>query len=313
MIRFAAIADIQYGDQEDRNGRHYRGVYNKALAAAGEFSKVDIAFAMNFGDTYDRDWENAQAMKQLFDVSTNKGKVKWRHVLGNHEFSVPDNKKSSVYELFGLDKPGYYDFSLVDPDDANNKWRIIVLNGNEISLYTAETAEEKEEALAERAKRTLVDGSEPQSYNGSVSDRQLEWLEERLKAAEHIDENVLVCSHFPLYADSNSLRWKLTKLASPFNLGVYYSDLGVSTWNGDEILDVLDRHSHVRGYMSGHLHEGSYGERNGVAHITLRGLIEAETTAYAYVELEENSLRVNGKGEQPSYESNFENNDGGPG
>ena len=57
--------------------------------------------------------------------------------------------------------------------------------------------------------------------------------------------------------------------------------------------------------MAGHLHEGSYGERNNVAHITLRGIVETETTAYAYVELGKDALRVEGIGEQPSYNFKF--------
>ena len=306
MIRFAAIADVQYADADDKIGRHYRASYEKLLAAVGEFAEQkDVAFAMNFGDAYDHDWENALAIQELLRVSEERGKLKWRHVLGNHDFSVPRDKKADVYGVFHLKKPGYYDFSLVDADDESNKWRVVVLNGNEISLYAAESDKERKAAKEERAKRKLADGSDPHDYNGSVSATQLKWLEKRLKAAEDDDQNVLVCSHFPLYANSKSLHSDRTRLASLINVGIYYSDLGVSTWNGREILDVLDRHPCVKAYLAGHLHEGSYGERNNVTHVTFRGLVEAETTAYAYVELGKTAIRVEGKGEQPSYDFKF--------
>ena len=306
MIRFAAIADVQYADADDKNGRHYRASYEKLLAAVGEFAeRKDVAFAMNFGDAYDHDWESALAIQEVLRVSSERGKLQWRHVLGNHDFSVPRNKKADVYGVFQLKKPGYYDFSLVDPDDESNKWRVVVLNGNEISLYAAENDKEHEAAKEERAKRKLADGSDPHDYNGSVSAKQLEWLEKTLKAAEDEGQNALVCSHFPLYTNSKNLHSARTRLASLVNVGIYYSDLGVSTWNGREILDVLDRHSCVKGYFAGHLHEGSYGERNNVAHVTFRGLVEAETTVYAYVELGKTAIRVEGKGDQPSYDFKF--------
>ena len=305
MIRFAAIADVQYADADDKIGRHYRASYEKLLSAGGEFSRADAAFAMNFGDAYDHDWENALAIKEVLGVSAERGKVKWRHVLGNHDFSVPLDKKAEVYDVFNLKKPGYYDFSLVDRDDESNKWRVVVLNGNEISLYAAENDAEKRAAQKERAKRKLADGSEPHNYNGSVSATQLEWLDKKLQEAEKEGQNVLVCSHFPLYANSKTLNSPRTRLASLVNVGIYYSDLGVSTWNGREILEILDRRPCVKAYMAGHLHEGSYGERNNVAHITLRGIVETETTAYAYVELGKDALRVEGIGEQPSYNFKF--------
>lgn len=305
MIRFAAVADVQYGDLDDKIGRHYRKSYEKLLSLAGEFSKENIAFAMNFGDAYDTGWENALAIKELFDVSEKKGGVHWRHVLGNHDFSVPDEKKSEVYELFGLKKPGYYDFKLEDSDDRTNRWHVVVLNGNEISSYASETKEEKEAAKEERARRKLADGSEPHNYNGSVSDKQLKWLDDTLKTADSDNFNVLVCSHFPLYASSSSIKSKQAPLTSLIDVGIYYSDLGVSTWNGREILEILDRHPSVKAYMSGHLHEGSYGERNNVAHVTLKGLVETTKTAYSYVELNKTSIRVDGIEEQPSYEFKF--------
>ena len=305
MIRFAAIADVQYADADDKIGRHYRAAYEKLLAAVGEFSKEKIDFAMNFGDAYDHDWESALAIKEVLRVSSERGKVKWRHVLGNHDFAVSLDKKPDVYGVFDLKKPGYYDFSLVDADDESNKWRVVVLNGNEISLYAAENDQEKEAAKRERAKRKLADGSEPHNYNGSVSATQLDWLEKTLDAAEKEGQNALVCSHFPLYANSKSLDSPRTRLASLVNVGIYYSDLGVSTWNGREVLGVLDKFPCVKAYMAGHLHEGSYGERNNVAHVTFRGLVEAETTAYAYVELGKNAIHVEGIGEQPSYDFEF--------
>ncbi len=304
MLRFAAIADVQYGDLDDTIGRHYRQSLEKLIAAAGEFASEKVLFAMNFGDALQAEWSNALAIKEIFDVSEKHGGIHWRHVLGNHDFVIPDDKKKDLYGLFNLKKPGYYDFAVVDPDDPANKWRFVVLNGNEISVYASENDEERQAAQEERQKHALANGSLPNNY-GSVSKRQLQWLDERLKYAGEESENVLVCSHFPLYASSKSLHSPRTKLASLVDVGIYYSDLGVSTWNGREILEILDKHTCVKGYLAGHLHEGSYGERKNVAHVTFKGVVETDTNAYSFIELSKDSIKVDGRQEQPSYEFRF--------
>ncbi len=304
MIRFAVIADVQYGDLDDTEGRSYRESLSKLLIASGEILKEKPAFVLQLGDASQSDWKNHTAVTELFKVAENAG-ITWRHVLGNHDFLVNDDKKPQIYKDFGLPLIGYYDFLVSDSQDPGNTWRFIVLNGNEISSYAACNSDERELADKERNRWKLSGNTLPKSWNGSVSPQQLQWLETRLTIAQERQENVLVCSHFPLFANSKSLKGNRSKLASLFNLDIYYSDLGVSTWNGSEILAVLDKFNCVKGYFAGHLHEGSYGVRNNVAHITFKGIVENSPNAYAFVELSPSSIIVSGKAAQPSYRFNF--------
>ena len=84
MIRFAAIADVQYGDLDETIGRAYRESIQKFLICAGEISRMRPLFAMNFGDSWQSGLENALAMKELYEVAAKYGKIEWRHILGNH-------------------------------------------------------------------------------------------------------------------------------------------------------------------------------------------------------------------------------------
>lgn len=303
MIRFAAIADIQYADQENASGRDYRASIAKFLEAAGVFAESNVPFVLQLGDAANGEMRNLLAMKELFDVAEKNG-VAWRHAYGNHDFLTTDAEKAAVYEMFGVPKPGYYDFSVVDSDDSANRWRFVVLNGNEISEYAAENDAERAAARAERERNRLANDELPAVWNGAVSKTQLDWLDSRLADAEKAGENALVCSHFPLFASSKSLQTG-GKLAKLFDVGIYFSTLGVSTWNGAEILDVLDRHSCVRGYLAGHLHEGAFGIRKNAAHMTLRGVVEASPNAFSFVELRRDGISVDGRGAQPSFKFSF--------
>ena len=305
MIRFAALADLQYGDLDETIGRTYRASIEKFLLSVGEISCADVPFILNLGDSWQSDWSNALAMRELFKVAETHAGIAWRHVLGNHDFHVAKEKKSQVYDLLGLEKPGYYDFTVMDPEDATNRWRFLVLNGNEISTYAAETPAERKLAEEARERWKLSNGKLPAEWNGLISTAQLEWLERKLQASDESGENVAVCSHFPLYAKSKSLDSDRTRLASLVNLDVYYFNLGISTWNGSELLAIMDRHSCVKAYLAGHLHEGSYGVRNNVAHITFKGVVETPENCYAYVELQKNAIIVDGRFAQPSYRYEF--------
>ncbi|MBR4832974.1 MAG: metallophosphoesterase [Thermoguttaceae bacterium] len=304
MIRFGAIADLQYADRDDAIGRSYRASIGKFLEAAGAFAAERVPFVLQLGDATDGGLKNYFAVQELFAVSEKAGLV-WRHVLGNHDWGVPDERKKSVPADFNAGDAGYYDFTVVDPNDAANRWRFVVLNGNEISEYAATTDEERAEAKRLRETIRLPNGSSPASWNGAVSDARLRWLDERLSDAKKNGEKAIVCSHFPLYAQSRSLQ-KRGALARALNLDIYFTALGVSTWNGPAILDVLDRHSCVKAFFAGHLHEGGFGVRKNVAHVTFNGVVEAPRNAFAFVELHSDRIVVEGRADQPSYEHKFD-------
>lgn len=304
MIRFGAIADVQYADRDDAIGRSYRASIGKFLEAAGTFVAEKVPFVLQLGDATDGGLTNYLAVQEMLAAAEKAGVV-WRHALGNHDWGVPDERKKSVCADFNAGTNGYYDFTVDDPDDAANRWRFVVLNGNEVGEYAAATDEARAAAKRLREAVRLPNGATPAAWVGAVSDAQLRWLDERLADAEKNGEKAIVCSHFPLFAQSRSL--KKRGLAAKFlNLDVYFAALGVSTWNGPEILEILDRRPCVKAFFAGHLHEGAYGVRKNVAHVAFRGVVEARPNAFAFVELRPDRIVVEGRGDQPSYEHIFD-------
>jgi manganese-dependent ADP-ribose/CDP-alcohol diphosphatase len=71
----------------------------------------------------------------------------------------------------------------------------------------------------------------------------------------------------------------------------------------EPILDILDNSDCVSAWFAGHDHEGGYAFRNGVHHITIKGMVEAPLeNAYAIVELLPDKIRITGIGKEVSRE-----------
>jgi hypothetical protein len=52
--------------------------------------------------------------------------------------------------------------------------------------------------------------------------------------------------------------------------------------------------------MNGHNHAGNYGEKNGVHYLTLKGMVNTDTTSYAVVGLSETQVKISGCGREVS-------------
>lgn len=317
MITFGIFADLQYADQDDQKGRNYRGSIARFLAAAGEFKARNLPFVIQLGDVVDRQWSNLTKIEELFQ----RTQLNIISVLGNHDFVVEDDEKSNVLSLLKIPAPGYHCFypsaishssstsisSLSQEQESDSgRWRIIILHGIEISLVTAIGEQQQQEATALREKYRLKNGDLPASWTGYMSQTQLDWLEKELTIADEKREHVLLCSHFPLFAQGESFVnarniGETLNIGKTFNeLPIYYSLMGASVWNGRELLEILDRHPSVKAYFAGHLHEGSYGLRKGVHHVTFKGMVESFPNAYAFVTLEKDRIIIEGEGKEPS-------------
>lgn len=295
MIRIGIFTDLQYADIDDVGGRTYRASISKFLEAAGFFDAEQPDFILHLGDAANGDWSNLSRVLELFSLI----KLPFYRVLGNHDYLIGRERLAKLPSLFGLPDCGYHSFRQTDPE-SKLVWRFILLNGNEIATYSAKSDAERDFALAELEKYRLADGNLPQTWNGAMSERQLEWLDAELSSAEQNGERSILCSHFPLFSQGGTMdqRAKFGKLFPP---PVFFSALGVSLWNGPALLDVIDRHDSVRAYLAGHLHEGAYGVRNGVPHITFRGMVQTEPNACALLTIQGEKLTVAGFGAQESF------------
>ena len=273
LFSFGVIADAQYCECEPAIGRYYRRSISKLSEALQTLDQQDLAFILDMGDLIDRDYGSFDEVLDIY----NRSKFQVYRVLGNHDFSVTEAKKDLVASRLGLNESAYYDFVYLG-------WRIVMLNGNEVSTY-AHTESNAATQEAEQKLIALEKAGRPNAkpWNGGISQVQLTWLESRLKLAAQQGQKVIVCNHFPAYPDD------------PHNL-----------WNDTEVVSLLLEYSVVVAYFNGHNHAGNYKQNEHIHFLTYQGMVETATeNAFARVEVYKKRLKVVGFGRQESRDLDF--------
>ena len=112
----------------------------------------------------------------------------------------------------------------------------------------------------------------PPTAQGAVVDEQVRWLSKQLQESSDAGEDVVIFAHIPIGLKSNAIREHLTK------------------------------HSHILAVFFGHKHSGGYGYHQGSGKhmITLQGMIETNTNAFAYANIFVDRLEIVGFGRVPS-------------
>lgn len=128
----------------------------------------------------------------------------------------------------------------------------------------------------------VLDGND--GGEGVLGAEQLAWLSLTLQRAKDSGEKVIVFNHYALLEEA--ARQHRMKAPEP-------------------ILAEIEAAGVVVAYFAGHDHAGGYTFRNGIHHVTLRGMIEAKNNAYAVVEVYANRLKKIGYGKEPSREMYF--------
>lgn len=129
----------------------------------------------------------------------------------------------------------------------------------------------------------VLDGND--AGYGVISDSQLEWFRAALDRAQKNREKVICFCHYAL----------LKEAAEKYRLA-----------NPQPVLDILDNHHHVVAWFAGHEHTGGYAVRNGVHHLTFKGMVESpEHNAYAFVELYPTHMNIIGVGDEISRQLTF--------
>lgn len=259
LFRFGAVADCQYCKQTSAV-RKYNLSPKKLTACVEHYNKLDLAFVVHLGDFIDRDFESFDVVSPIFA----KLKAPHYHVLGNHDFSVADDKKALVPKRMGL-KKRYYDFT-------HKNWRFIVLDGNDVSLYAYPKDDPRTKA-ATAFHRRLKAGTP--TWNGGAGDAQLKWIESKLKLAREAKERVILFCHFPVYP------------ANVHNL-----------WNHEAVTGLLAKYPCVAAYINGHNHAGNYDKKGSIHYLTLKGMVDTVKSSYSVIEVHERELKVIGYGRQ---------------
>ena len=272
-LTFGAIADAQYADADTRGTRHYRRSVDKLAEAVERLNGRRLDFAIHLGDFIDRDFGSFAKIAPVYA----RLRAPRYHVLGNHDWSVAAADKAKVLRALGLDKlgskrkTGHYDFSV-------GRWRLIVLNGTDVSTYANPAGSGKHrEAQAALGKLKARKAPHAHDWNGGLGREQLAWLGKTLDAAAKARQRVILFCHMPV---------------CPANAHNLYDDTAV--------LKLIDAHEHVVAYLNGHNHAGNYARRKAVHFLTLKGMVERDTNAFAVVEARRDHLRVTGFGRQTS-------------
>lgn len=266
-LKFGVIADPQYADKKPRGSRHYRQSLVKLEAAIAELNKQPLDFVVTLGDLIDED------ITSFSEVMKRYGALNAKHykVFGNHDFAVEDKDKASVAKAMGM-QDDYYSIAL-------RGWRLIFLDGTEVSTYRYPSDDPRTKKAEEQRKRLQKAGvKQAVSWNGAISEKQLGWLEQQLEASKVANERAVVFNHFPVLPIGD----------------------GHNLWNAEELVKLLAQHDHVDAYMNGHNHKGNYREQDGIHYLNFKGMVETPIdSAYAVVTCFADRIEVEGYSLEP--------------
>ncbi len=251
---FGVIADCQYCAVKGEGVRKYSLSKSKLEKCITHFNTMNLEYVVHLGDFIDRNFKSFDVVSPIYE-QLNMPKY---HVLGNHDFSVSDEKKKDVPKKMGLSSR-YYDFEI-------NGWRFVALDGNDISFHAYSTSSEKYKEAAEYYKQNKI---ESPKWNGAIGAKQLSWLKTVLDKSASKGEKVVLYCHFPIYPEN------------VHNL-----------WNADEIISLIESYSCVKAYINGHNHNGNYDVKEGIHYLTLKGMVDSDQSSYAVINVSEEKLKL---------------------
>jgi len=264
ILKIGLVSDPQYCDcpNDLLFKRYYRNSIFKLNECIKTFNEKEVDFVISLGDIIDRDYESYDTMIPIYD----KLEMEVFHTLGNHDYYIEDTLKKNVLEKLNLEE-NYYSFIRLN-------WEFIILDGTELAEYTNYIHQNLEEEYLEM--RNEIEGEiNDKNFNGGISDKQLEWLEDRLLNAELNNRRVIVCSHFNIFPYGTN-----------HNL-----------YNSRELKELLDKYKVVKGYINGHFHSGKYVEDNDKFYFNLVGMVHTEeNNSYSIMEIYEDRIEIIGYG-----------------
>ncbi len=267
LFSFGMISDIQYCNCDHIGSRFYRESLMKLNHCVNHLNGMELSFVVSLGDLIEKDFSSYDTVLNILDQLH----FPLYHVLGNHEFSVTEEKKKAVAGKLGLTS-SYYDFE-------TGGIRFIVLDGCEISLF-APGLNTKEYRRAKLFYNHLKANNEHNAidWNGAISPDQYRWLKTRIKKSKKEGEKVIIFCHFPVYPK------------------VIHN-----LWNYQSLLSLFRRHKNIVAYFSGHNHLGSYATLKHIHYLSLKGMVETpDQTAYCTVDVFNDRLEVTGYGREKS-------------
>jgi manganese-dependent ADP-ribose/CDP-alcohol diphosphatase len=267
LFTFGVIADVQYADIPDAGTRHYRKSPAKLAEAVAHFNMAEVGFVFSLGDFIN---DNIKGFDTLNSI-TSRLSMPLYHVAGNHDFDPAFPGIKATIDRMALKRLNY--------TFSNQEWRFIILNGNDISLYTNKKGSagyRKAEAMLGELKAQGLPQAQP--WNGAIGTRQLKWLEKELYKAEMNGERVILACHFPIQSAKREGR----------------------LWNSNEVNTLISRYPNVFAFFAGHGHISQHLPVNGIHHIMFRGIVEESDNAWAIVSVFSDHIVIEGFGKEVS-------------
>jgi 3',5'-cyclic AMP phosphodiesterase CpdA len=273
VLNLGLVADPQYADIPPFATRYYRQSIGKLTEAINHFDAQELDFCVNVGDAIDQQWKSFDDILNVFS----KSRHKFHHLLGNHDFELPDELKAKAPGRLGMERR-YYTIT-------EGGFCLVMLDTNDVSLYAYPISSKEAADAYEKLKAYAATGIlHAQAWNGAVGDAQMKWFEGTCKKAAEAKQKVIVFAHHPIY---------------PF-------PCNHNEWNSDALLKLIDRNRNIVAWINGHNHAGAFAIRDGVPLITMHGMVETQdTNAYATARIFSDRLQILGKGREPSREIPF--------
>ncbi len=276
-VNFAVIGDCHYSKKANYSTRDCLGAKEKASAIVDKLNRSDLDFVFSLGDLGDgHDVSEASEIAEAF--SRCKHPVKY--AIGNHDLVLRGETEHA--ELIKIPAP-MYDFSI-------NGFRFIVLNAFEISRYSRD---EKEREAYWNFRKSNPDVP-VQEWPGLFREKSWNALKNMLDDASSKGEDVIIFCHVPVY-DLSCLREPGE--TEPTARIVEY----------EKMLALLDEYSNVRAYIAGHYHPGGLSVRKGVVHKTVRSVCDFKEETFCLVSIDEEKLRIFGKGMESDFIYSYAN------
>lgn len=272
VLQIGIVADAQFADSDTKGTRFYRNSIEKLSTAVEDFNRQELGFCVHLGDLIDHTWKSFdQILKPLAE-----SRHTFHHLLGNHDFDILDEHKPQLHSRLAM-PARYYSF-------AHSGFRFIVLDTNDVSTYAHTENSPDDLAAGEELKRLKAARlPQAQTWNGGLSQTQLDWFARNCRSAAESQQKVIVFAHHPVFpADVHNL------------------------WNTEAVLKIIDKNRNIVAWFNGHNHAGDFGVRDGVPFVTVHGMVEtAATSSYATADLFPDRIVVTGHDREPSRELVF--------
>ncbi len=266
-LRVGIVTDCQYADIDTpaKSKRMYRLSPAKLQEAVDTFNGMeDLHAVCHLGDMIDQDLASYAKVMPIFASL----KAPRFQLMGNHDYSVLEAEKINVPKLLGMEKP-YYSF-------VKEGWKFIVMDGNEVSLFSHPKDDPATVAAKEIQKNAK--GRKRVEFGGGLGSAQRQWLADELAAARKAGQRVLFLCHYVLLP-----------------LGPH------SLWDAEEVLEIIKPYADIAPiWLNGHNHDGSYMAQHGIHFLNFRGMVDTDKNTYARLDITPEEIKVTGFGREPS-------------